>query len=117
MMQVSPSAVILSDYQMPQMNGVQLFQTIASHWPNTVRLMLTDNGDKEDIVAAKTDHMVHRVIDKPWSSEHLIAMIELAFACVDDTDYQLPENKDTGIKYIHSSNHSGYKTKALIGRY
>ena len=76
-MEEFPAAVILSDYQMPKVNGLQLLTAVADRWPATIRLILTGSNDSEEVF--KGD-VVHHVLEKPWSSSHLIETLDQVFA-------------------------------------
>lgn len=98
MMQHIDVNVVLSDYQMPQMNGLELLKQIAIQWPQTQRLMLTGNNDNPDALKREagtiavnsnawadeacepethgTAQVIHQVLSKPWSTEQLILALE-----------------------------------------
>ncbi len=45
-----PFAVIVSDMQMPEMNGIQFLRAAKKMAPDSVRLMLTGNADQKTAV-------------------------------------------------------------------
>lgn len=67
----APFAVVISDMQMPEMNGLELLKEVAQHSPTTIRIMLTGNVDQNTAVHAVNDGHVFRFINKPCSIEEL----------------------------------------------
>ena len=66
-----PYAVIVSDMQMPNMNGVELLSKSMKVAPNTVRVMLTGNLDQQTAIDAVNDGSVFQFVNKPCSVERL----------------------------------------------
>ena len=63
--------LVLADYKMPIMNGIDLLTMVQRKHPNTVRILITGYSDihiaKEAINRAK----VHTYIEKPWENDDL----------------------------------------------
>ncbi|MFQ5554436.1 MAG: response regulator [Acidimicrobiia bacterium] len=68
-------AVIVSDYRMPEMNGVQLLSKVRELYPDTVRIMLTGQADLAAIVAAINESDVFRFLSKPCPADALAAVL------------------------------------------
>jgi len=66
-----PYAVVVSDMQMPEMDGAQLLATIKLLVPDTVRIMLTGNADIQSAVSAVNEGSIFRLLTKPCSKETL----------------------------------------------
>lgn len=75
---ISPVQVVVSDYRMPQMNGVELLRTVREKWPETVRAVLSGYADTEAIVSAINDGQIYRFIPKPWNDTELRMAIAAA---------------------------------------
>ncbi len=56
---------IVSDYDMPGMNGAELLEIVCERWPSTVRLMLTGCSELGVAVEAINRGAVHRFFLKP----------------------------------------------------
>ncbi|MEP1385997.1 MAG: HD domain-containing phosphohydrolase [Paraglaciecola sp.] len=69
-------AVIVTDMQMPEMNGLELLKKTMEVAPDTIRIMLTGNSDQETAVNAVNQGDVFRFITKPCDKETLIATIQ-----------------------------------------
>lgn len=62
--------VVLCDWKMPRMSGLDLLQQVRTVNPDIPFVMVTGNADKESILAAKNVG-VTSYIAKPYSSKHL----------------------------------------------
>lgn len=68
--------VVVSDYRMPVMNGVEFLKEVCKSWPNTVRLVLSGYADAGAIVAAINEGQIYKFIPKPWNDEELRITIQ-----------------------------------------
>ncbi|MFZ4860374.1 MAG: response regulator [Desulfuromonadaceae bacterium] len=66
-----PFQVVVSDYRMPVMNGVEFLKSVYERWPETVRIVLSGYADASAIVAAINEGHIYRFIPKPWNDEEL----------------------------------------------
>ena len=73
-----PYAVIVSDMQMPEMNGVQFLATAQKLAPDSVRLMLTGNADQQTAIEAVNQGAVFSFYTKPCPSEVMAQAIDKA---------------------------------------
>jgi response regulator RpfG family c-di-GMP phosphodiesterase len=69
-------AVIVTDMQMPNMNGLELLKKIKEESPNTVRMMLTGNSEQDTAVNAVNIGDIFRFINKPCDRDTLIFAIK-----------------------------------------
>jgi two-component system probable response regulator PhcQ len=70
--------IVISDYRMPQMTGVDFLQALRNVAPNTVRMILSASTEFETVTAAINDAQVFRYIPKPWQVDDLKQNIGLA---------------------------------------
>ncbi|TNE51343.1 MAG: HAMP domain-containing histidine kinase [Deltaproteobacteria bacterium] len=68
-------AVLLTDYRMPKMTGVDLAEQVALQQPDTVRIILTAFGDLEISLDAINRGQVSRFIQKPWNFDLIDAIL------------------------------------------
>lgn len=68
--------VIISDYRMPVMNGVEFLKAVYDRWPETVRIVLSGYADAGAIVAAINEGHIYKFIPKPWNDEELRVTIQ-----------------------------------------
>lgn len=71
-------SVVVSDYNMPKMNGVQFLSKINELAPDTVRLMLTGYADVNTAIRSVNDGHVFRILTKPCDNDNLITNINAA---------------------------------------
>ena len=74
--QRGPYAVVISDMQMPGMNGIQFLATVKERAPDTVRVMLTGNADVEVAMRVVNEGNIFRFLTKPCAPEVLAKAIE-----------------------------------------
>lgn len=73
-----PFAVIISDMQMPEMNGIQFLRAAKQLAPDSVRLMLTGNADQKTAVNAVNEGNVFSFLTKPCPPIEMIRALTLA---------------------------------------
>ncbi len=73
--------VIVSDLQMPEMDGLELLETVREKYPKTIRFMLS--GYSEQLLQSQAARTVHRFISKPCEAEQLREMVTRALALYD----------------------------------
>lgn len=69
--------IVISDYRMPGMNGVDFLKEVYSNWPDTVRMVLSGYADTAAVVEAINDGQIFRFIPKPWDEEELRTTIRM----------------------------------------
>ena len=73
-----PFSVIVSDMQMPEMNGVEFLRKAQVLAPDTVRVMLTGNADQKTAMEAVNVGNVFSFYTKPCSQELMASALERA---------------------------------------
>ncbi len=63
--------IIISDYRMPAMNGVEFLREVNKKWPDTVRIVLSGYADTAAIVSAINDGQIYKFIPKPWNDDEI----------------------------------------------
>jgi len=72
--------LVLSDYRMPVMNGVQFLKALREIQPDAARLILSGYADLNGLIAAINEAGISRFISKPWNDYELISAVGQALA-------------------------------------
>jgi two-component system chemotaxis response regulator CheY len=77
---VKPVQLVISDYNMPKLDGLNLLRAIRTHEPikKTAFIMLTGRADKE-LVQKAVQHGVNNYLVKPFTIATLKEKIEAVF--------------------------------------
>jgi DNA-binding NtrC family response regulator len=71
----SPVDVVVSDYLMPDMNGIQLLGKAREVQPEAARILLTGHADKQSAIEAINTVGLFQYIEKPWDNAALLLVI------------------------------------------
>jgi two-component system NtrC family sensor kinase len=88
-LEAGPVHVVVSDYRMPGMSGVEFLRVVKDRWPRVQRVLLTGQADTAAIEEAVNQSEIFRFIWKPWDDAHLILTIQSAI-----DQYWLVEEND-----------------------
>jgi CheY-like chemotaxis protein len=72
--------VILTDYSMPDMSGVELIERARAIAPRVISIMVTGYPELPDVVSAQARGLVLHVISKPWKASEVYETVERALA-------------------------------------
>lgn len=67
----APVQIVISDYRMPGMNGVDFLSQVSERWPDTVRIVLSGYADTTSVIAAINEGQIYKFISKPWNDDEL----------------------------------------------
>lgn len=70
--------VIVSDYMMPVMNGIDLLARARQLQPEAPRVLLTGHADKASAIQAINHVGLFHYLEKPWDNEQLLLVINNA---------------------------------------
>lgn len=71
-------AVVVSDQQMPEMDGITFLRQVKAKNPLTVRMMLTGNADQKTAMEAVNEGHIFRFMTKPCAPDDLAKAVEAA---------------------------------------
>lgn len=72
--------LVISDYQMSEMNGIQFLKKLREIQPDTARLLLSGQADIDALVSAINETHIYRFLAKPWDAVDLKTCIAQALA-------------------------------------
>ncbi len=73
-----PVDLLLTDQRMPRVTGIQLLEWVRTHYPKTVRLLMTGYAELEEAVEAINRGQVYYYLLKPWRTEELTQVLRNA---------------------------------------
>ncbi len=74
----NPIHIIFSDQKMPDVSGVEFFETILHDFPDAVRILITGYADIEAVIDAINKGQVYRYVTKPWEANDLRICVDNA---------------------------------------
>lgn len=75
-LKINSPDLILSDFIMPQMNGIEFLSAAKKLHKDTSMILLTGYADKENAIKAINDVGIYKYIEKPWDNADLILNIK-----------------------------------------
>ena len=68
--------LVISDYLMPDMDGITFLGRVKEKLPQVPRILLTGYADKENAIKAINDVGLYQYIEKPWQNADLLLVIK-----------------------------------------
>lgn len=68
--------IIISDFIMPEMNGLEFLSAAKKLYPDVSKILLTGYADKENAIRAINEIGLYKYIEKPWDNDDLIITIQ-----------------------------------------
>lgn len=68
--------LVISDFLMPEMNGLEFLSKVNKIYPEVSKILLTGYADKENAIRAINEIGLYRYIEKPWNNDDLIINIK-----------------------------------------
>jgi len=70
----------LSDYRMPEIDGISFLSGVKKLQPDSIRLILSGYTDIDSLMGAINQAEIFRFITKPWNDDYLINSIKQALS-------------------------------------
>jgi len=67
--------LVISDFLMPRMNGIEFLKEVRAIQPEAIRVLLTGYADKENAIKAINDVGLYHYLEKPWDNEALLSIV------------------------------------------
>ena len=74
----TPIDLVISDYRMPEMSGVDLLKEVKELYPGTIRIILSAYADFNNVVEAINEGQIYRFCHKPWDNYDLKSTVRHA---------------------------------------
>mgnify|MGYP002353987732 CR=1 FL=1 len=99
--------VVISDFRMPGMNGVDFLTRVKQQEPRAQRIMLTGQADQQAIEEAINRSEIFRFISKPWNDSHLVLTVKSAFEqyalhAENDRLYRVTQEQNAELKHLNA---------------
>lgn len=75
-LQLNIPDIVISDFLMPNMNGLEFLSEVNKLYPEVSKILLTGYADKENAIKAINEIGLYRYIEKPWNNDDLIINIK-----------------------------------------
>lgn len=70
--------IVVSDYRMPGMTGVEFLNKLKESHPDTLRIILSGQADIQGVLNAVNQSEVYRFVLKPWEDDELLHTLRTA---------------------------------------
>ena len=91
--------LVVSDYQMPEMNGIDFLMQFGKLQPDASRLILSGQADSGVLANAINETHIYRFIDKPWDRAELASTLAQALnyrkALLENRQLTMPDRAST----------------------
>jgi response regulator RpfG family c-di-GMP phosphodiesterase len=77
-LETNPVDVVISDYLMPKMTGLQVLAKAKELQPEAARVLLTGHADKQSAIQAINEVGLFQYLEKPWDNAQLLLVIQSA---------------------------------------
>ncbi len=71
--------IIISDQRMPEMTGIEFFESILDAHPEPIRMLLTGYADINAVIGAINKGQVYKYFSKPWDEAEIMKTISEAY--------------------------------------
>ena len=72
--------LVVADYKMPEMNGIEFLKQFGKLQPDAARLVLSGEADIDALVRTINETHIYRFLAKPWDQTELLCNIQQALA-------------------------------------
>lgn len=73
-----PFALVIADYKMPEMNGIEFLKQFGQLRPDAARLLLSGKADIDALVRTINETHIYRFLAKPWDKHELQSSVAQA---------------------------------------
>ena len=73
---VTPLDMVISDFLMPELDGIRFLLEVRGLYPESTLILLTGYADKENAIRAINEVGIFQYIEKPWDNDDLLTIIQ-----------------------------------------
>lgn len=75
-MQAQKVDLVVADMRMPEVDGAEFLTQVKETYPNTIRVILTGDADRDTIVTMLQNECAHKTLMKPWDPDDLKSLLK-----------------------------------------
>ncbi len=72
---VTPLDLVVSDFLMPELDGIKFLLEVRALYPESTLILLTGYADKENAIRAINEVGIFHYVEKPWENDDLLTII------------------------------------------
>jgi response regulator RpfG family c-di-GMP phosphodiesterase len=72
---VNPVDLVISDFLMPDLDGIKFLLEVRGLYPESTLILLTGYADKENAIRAINDVGIFHYMEKPWDNDDLLTIV------------------------------------------
>lgn len=110
----NPREIIISDFMMEDMNGLEFLSQAKKLYPNASMILLTGYADKANAIKAINEVGLYKYIEKPWDNDELIINIKNAYERVHLVEELEKSNKKLKEYSLHLEDLVRVKTADIV---
>jgi response regulator RpfG family c-di-GMP phosphodiesterase len=71
----NPVDLVISDFLMPDMNGISFLLEVRGLYPESTLVLLTGYADKENAIRAINEVGIFQYLEKPWDNDDILTVV------------------------------------------
>ena len=71
----TPVDLVISDFLMPDMNGISFLLEVRGLYPESTLVLLTGYADKENAIRAINEVGIFQYLEKPWDNDDILTVV------------------------------------------
>jgi response regulator RpfG family c-di-GMP phosphodiesterase len=72
---VNPPDLVISDFLMPELDGIKFLLELRGLYPESTLILLTGYADKENAIRAINEVGIFHYMEKPWDNDDLLTIV------------------------------------------
>jgi response regulator RpfG family c-di-GMP phosphodiesterase len=72
---VNPPDLVISDFLMPELDGIKFLLEVRGLYPESTLILLTGYADKENAIRAINEVGIFHYMEKPWDNDDLLTIV------------------------------------------